>query len=173
MLNCFYVLSAKNELIYFNEVESINKKTDVKWPPKSKINKKEQKKRRNARVRRLVLPKSPLVVFSELFNDVPIHLFEHQLHNVKRYTATFEFDGQTYSENDISKIQAKQKACEKCLRIMLANKLNEQYEKKEESLMDVEENGSISKPKGSPQDDFPWGHFASLAMYKLINQWKL
>jgi len=39
--------------------------------------------------------------------------------------------------------------------------------------MEVGENGSISKAKGLPQEDFPWRHFASLAMYNLINQWKL
>jgi len=39
--------------------------------------------------------------------------------------------------------------------------------------MEVRENGSISEPKGIPQDDFPWGNFASLALYKLINQWEI
>jgi len=35
------------------------------------------------------------------------------------------------------------------------------------------ENGSVSKAKGPPQEDFPWQHFASLAMHNLINQWEL
>jgi len=39
--------------------------------------------------------------------------------------------------------------------------------------MELGENGSISKPKGPPQEDFPWPQLASLAMYNLINQWKL
>lgn len=45
------------------------------------INKKEQKKRLNARMRRLVCPKSPLMVFSELYKDIPIKLVEQQTHN--------------------------------------------------------------------------------------------
>uniref|UniRef100_A0A2S2NGM1 DRBM domain-containing protein n=1 Tax=Schizaphis graminum TaxID=13262 RepID=A0A2S2NGM1_SCHGA len=128
-------------------------------------------------MRRLVSPKSPLMVFSELFKDVPIHLQEHPLHNVMSYTATLEIDGQMYSGNHISKTQAKQKACENFLRIMLAKKISERSEKKEETPMDVKmeigENSSVSKPKGPPQEDFPWPHFASLAMHNLINQWEL
>jgi len=54
------------------------------------IKKKEQKKRLNAKMRRLVTPKSPLMVFSELFKGVPILLQEKTINNVKGYTATFE-----------------------------------------------------------------------------------
>jgi len=49
--------------------------------------------------------------------------------------------------------------------------------KKEESTLDVQmevgENGSISKSKEPPQEDFLWPHFASLDMHNLINQWEL
>jgi len=41
-------------------------------------------------MRRLVSPKSPLMVFSELFKDVPIQLQEHPLNNCMSYTATLE-----------------------------------------------------------------------------------
>lgn len=44
----------------------------------------------NARVQRLISPKNPLVVFSELFKDVPILLQEHQLTSGVHYTATLE-----------------------------------------------------------------------------------
>jgi len=36
--------------------------------------------------------------------------------------------------------------------------------------MKVGENGSISKSKEPPQEDFPLPHFASLAIHNLINQ---
>ncbi|XP_060854227.1 uncharacterized protein LOC132932054 [Rhopalosiphum padi] len=167
----------QNKRIKLEDEKSISEKSEVKWPVKRKISKKERKKRLNARMRRLVSPKSPLMVFSELFKDVPIHLQEHPLHNVMSYTATLEVDGQMYSGNHISKTQAKQKACENFLRIMLAKKISERSEKKEELPMEVEmeigENSSVSKPKGPPQEDFPWPHFASLAMHNLINQWEL
>jgi len=39
--------------------------------------------------------------------------------------------------------------------------------------MEEGENGTVSKPKGPPQEDFPWPHFASLAMHNLIHQWEL
>lgn len=50
------------------------------------INKKEQKKRLNARMRRLVCPKSPLMVFSELYKDVAIKLEERQTQTQTSYT---------------------------------------------------------------------------------------
>lgn len=53
------------------------------------INKKEQKKRLNARMRRLICPKSPLMVFSELYKDVPIQLESTTRNNYLFYTAFF------------------------------------------------------------------------------------
>ncbi|XP_008187398.1 uncharacterized protein LOC100169140 isoform X2 [Acyrthosiphon pisum] len=166
-----------NKRIKLEDESSITEKSEVKWPVKRKINKKERKKRLNARMRRLVSPKSPLMVFSELFKDVPIQLQEHSINNVTGYTATLEIDGQMYTANHFSKTQAKQKACENFLRIMLAKKISERSEKKEESPMEPVtedgENGTVPKPKGPPQEDFPWPHFASLAMHNLIHQWEL
>ncbi|CAI6377387.1 unnamed protein product [Macrosiphum euphorbiae] len=161
----------ENKRIKLEVESSINEKSEVKWPVKRKINKKERKKRLNARMRRLVSPKSPLMTFSELFKDVPIQL--HSINNVTSYTATLEIDGQMYTANHISKTQAKQKACENFLRIMLTKKISEQSEKKEESPIETVtvdgENGTVRKPNGPPQEDFPWPNFASLA----IHQWKL
>jgi len=39
--------------------------------------------------------------------------------------------------------------------------------------MEDRENGSVSKPIRPSQDDFPWPHYASLAMYNLLQQWEL
>ncbi|KAE9528551.1 hypothetical protein AGLY_012122 [Aphis glycines] len=172
--NC---VTTSDKLIKYDGGKSINEKTDIKWPVKRKINRKEQRKRLNARMRRLVRPKSSLMVFSELFNDVQIKLQKHSLHSVMSYTATIEIGGEIYYGNDISKTQAKEKACENFLRTMLAKKLSQQSEEKEESPMNVEmevgEIDSVSKPKGHPQEDFPWPNFVSLAMHNLINQWNI
>lgn len=54
------------------------------------LNKKEQKKRLNARMRRLVCPKSPLMVFAELYKDVPIKLEEQTHNNCVVFTASIE-----------------------------------------------------------------------------------
>ena len=91
------------------------------------------------------------------------------------YTASIEFDGQAYTGDHVSKTQAKQKACEHFLRVMLAKKMNEWPEKKYECFekSKVEESVTSSKPKGPPQEDFPWPHFASLAMHNLIAHWEL
>lgn len=39
--------------------------------------------------------------------------------------------------------------------------------------MDNRKYGTAQKPTEPPQEDFPWPHFASIAMHKLINQWNL
>lgn len=39
--------------------------------------------------------------------------------------------------------------------------------------MEDGENGTSVKSKGPPQEDFPWPHFASLAMHNLIAHWEL
>ncbi|XP_008184601.2 uncharacterized protein LOC100573606 [Acyrthosiphon pisum] len=171
------VKELEDKQINLEDEKSNSMMSKIKWPTRQKTNKKERKKRLNARMRRLVSPKSPLMVFSELFNDVPIHLQENTINNVKRYTATLQVDGQVYTGNHNSKIKAKQKACEHFLRIMLAKKISEQSEKKQEFPIEVDmedgKNDTVSKPKGPPQEDFPWPHFASLAMHNLINYWEL
>lgn len=42
-----------------------------------------------------------------------------------------------------------------------------------EQDMKNKEKGTVPKPKDFLHDDFPWSHFASLGMHKLINQWEL
>ncbi|CAH1731344.1 unnamed protein product [Aphis gossypii] len=151
VVNC---ITTPDKLIKHDRDKLINEKTDVKWPVKCRISRKERREQLNAQMRRLVRPKSSLMVFSELFKNVQINLQEHPLHNVMSYTAILEIDGLRYYGNDISTTQAKQKACEEFLRIMLTKKLSEEFEVKEKSPMNVEmevgENGSVSKPKGPP-----------------------
>lgn len=54
------------------------------------INNSKRKKRRNAEVYRLVSPKTPLMIFSELFKGIPIELQEHSINIVTGYTATIK-----------------------------------------------------------------------------------
>ncbi|CAI6354671.1 unnamed protein product [Macrosiphum euphorbiae] len=170
------VKDLENKRINLEDEKSNKKMSEVKWPVRQKSSKKERKKRLNARMRRLVSPKSPLTVVSELFNDVPIHFEDQSINNVTGYTVTLQVDGQVYTGKHISKIRAKQKACERFLRNMLAKKISEESEKKEESPIGIdmkdEKNGTLPNPK-VPQEDFPWLHFASLAMHNLIHCWKL
>ncbi|XP_050428020.1 uncharacterized protein LOC126838000 [Adelges cooleyi] len=140
------------------------------WPPKTKINKKEQKKKLNAKMRRLICPKSPLMVFSEMCNNVPIKLQENIQTSYTTYIASIEVDGQTYIGEHMSKTQAKQKACERFLRTLLAKKMTEPPAKKED--MDVSASAATI-PQGQPKEDFPWPLFASLAMHNLIAHWEL
>ncbi|XP_060861004.1 uncharacterized protein LOC132938015 [Metopolophium dirhodum] len=164
----------ENKRIRLEDERSISEKSDVYSIQKN--NKEEPNNHLNAQMRRIVSHKNPLMIISELLNDVPIQLQEHSIkNNVTGYTATLEIDGQMSTANHISKTQAKQKACENFLRIMLAKQISERSERKEESHMQIEiedgENGTVQKPK--EHEDFPLLLFASLAMYNLIHQWKL
>jgi len=173
----------KNNALNDDDVQSAEEsstgKSEIKWPVKRKVNKKEQKKRLNARMRRLVCPKSPLMVFSELYKNIPITINEESQNNFVMYTASFEVDGQVYTGNHVSKTQAKQKACENFLRVVLEKKMSEPEVKPEcftENNMEVgsEENGTSAKPyRGPPMEDFPWPQFVSLAMHNLISHWDL
>ncbi|XP_060858050.1 uncharacterized protein LOC132935493 isoform X2 [Metopolophium dirhodum] len=165
----------ENKRIQFEDTRSISKKSKVKWSLKQKI---DTKNRWKVQMRRLISPKNPIMIISEWFNGVPIKLQQHSIkNNVTGYTATLEIDGQMYTANHISKTQAKHKACENFLRIMMAKKINERSEKKKESPMEIDmvdgEIGTGPKPNEHPQDDFPWPLFASLAMHNLMHQWKL
>ncbi|KAF0712334.1 mediator of RNA polymerase II transcription subunit 15-like [Aphis craccivora] len=46
---------------------------------------------------------------------------------------------------------------------------NLKYTIQESPEIEVWKNDTKSKPKGSSQEDFPWSHFASLAIHNLIN----
>ncbi|KAE9528900.1 hypothetical protein AGLY_012475 [Aphis glycines] len=176
--NC---VTTSDKLIKHVGYKSINKKTGLKWPLKGhllyKLHRLERRKQMNNLIPRSACPKSPLMIFLELFNHKSISLQKYRSDNVIRYVATVCIDGQEFYGNNISPIQAQEEACEKFLRIMLAKQLSEQSENKEESPMnvemEVEENGSVLKPKGPPQEDFPCSHLVSLAMYNLINQWNI
>ncbi|CAH1707716.1 unnamed protein product [Aphis gossypii] len=124
--------------------------------------------------RRQVSPKSPLMIFNELVKNIKIQLQEHQGGASKHttgYTAMFEIGGKTYIGNDVSKKQAKQKACESYLMTIFKDQIKK-YEGSPE--MEVGENTRESKTKIPHQKDLPWLQFASLqVMRNYINQWEV
>ncbi|KAE9526944.1 hypothetical protein AGLY_013592 [Aphis glycines] len=87
------------------------------------------------------------------------------------YTAMFEIGGKTYIGNDVSKKQAKQKACKSYLMTIFKDQIKK-YKGSPE--MEVGENTRESKTKIPHQKDFPWSQFASLqVMRNYINQWEV
>ncbi|VVC44893.1 Double-stranded RNA-binding domain [Cinara cedri] len=154
---------------------------EVKQSLRRKMFKKEQKKRFNARIRRLICPKSPLKVFSELYSDVPIKLEAQMRGNFVIFIASIMIDDQLYTGDHVSKTQAKEIACEKFLRKMLSNEIcqtsracSEEVASTAENSKEVDGTGNTNsvKPKESSQD-FPWLHFNSLAMHNLLSNWNL
>ncbi|KAF0742061.1 Uncharacterized protein FWK35_00023036 [Aphis craccivora] len=142
--------------------EKANEKTDVR----PLVKRKKKKKKRLLNIFPLINPKNPQEVFAELFYGKPINLKINQAdtNNGISYTATVEIDNQMYTGSHISENQAKHMACENFLRTILEKKITGQS---------LENAASTSTSEGPPQEDFPWAHFASLAMHNLLNQWQL
>ncbi|VVC26038.1 Double-stranded RNA-binding domain [Cinara cedri] len=152
---------------------SQEEKSEVKMPNKRRM-KKKQKKRSVTQIHRSIFPKDPLMIFFELYKNVPITLEEETHSNCVIFTASIMIDGQLYTGDHISKNKAKQKACENLFRSMLAKKISEDTSSFDEStVMDSTDNINSAEPMELPEEDFPWSHFASLAMHTLINQWDI
>ena len=98
------------------------------WPtrrwPTFKVSKKIKRRRMNARLRRLLVPKNALMVLNELHPGVKFSVQEQKnaLHQCF-CTVQVEVEGKMYSGQGISKTLAKQLACENALRGLLLEKL--------------------------------------------------
>lgn len=165
------------------------------WPrrgPSFKVSKKIKRRRMNARLRRLLVPKNALMVLNELHPGVKFSVQE-QKNALHQYfcTVQVEVEGKTYSGQGISRMLAKQTACENALKGLLLEKLAKVDQEQQQQLQqppadDIEmeddkntsggEGDSImsdSKPRRSfPEDDVPWGSLASFALHKLFTEWQ-
>lgn len=97
------------------------------WPrrwPTFKVSKKIKRRRMNARLRRLLVPKNALMVLNELHPGIKFSVQEQKnaLHQCF-CTVQVEVEGKTYSGQGISKTLAKQIACENALKGLLLEKL--------------------------------------------------
>lgn len=134
-----------------------------------------KKKRTNFRLRKVIVPKAPLMVLNEMIGSVnynfidapppmpngmgiqpPMHLF----------TAQCVVDGITFSGTGPSKQIAKNICAEHAIHSVVVKK-SEQAKIKEQSDPD----GNPLKPN-QMEDETPWAQLASLALFKLFNDWQ-
>lgn len=165
------------------------------WPrrgPSFKVSKKIKRRRMNARLRRLLVPKNALMVLNELHPGVKFSVQE-QKNALHQYfcTVQVEVEGKTYTGQGISRVLAKQTACENALKGLLLEKLAKADQEQQQQLpqpptddveMDEEKNTSggegdsiisDSRPRRHfPEDDVPWGSLASFALHKLFTEWQ-
>lgn len=138
---------------------------------KKKIPKATLKKRHNYRLRKLVAPKAPLTVLNELlgtqepvtytFQDSGPH--EHVPH---MFTALTTVYGENYQGVGPSKAIAKNICAEQVIQAIVAKKCREQRD-----CMETGDENS-EKPKNVNEDETPWASLASLALFKLFNDWQ-
>lgn len=136
-----------------------------------KVPKSVQKKRNNYRLRRLVAPKAPLTVLNEMVGaqDPVQYQFIENTGGAPAgvptlFTAQASVYGEIYTGTGPSKAIAKNICAEQAIQAIVAKKC---FEKKM-MKMEVEEEGE--KPK--QEDETPWASLASLALFKLFNDWQ-
>lgn len=136
---------------------------------KKKIPKSIQKKRNNYRLRKMVAPKAPLTVLNELLGTQdPVTYTFMDTDGVSpnmphMFTALATVYGEKYQGMGPSKAIAKNICAEQVIQAIVAKKCQE----KRESMETGDEN---EKPK--LEDETPWASLASLALFKLFNDWQ-
>merc|ERR1711997_854090 len=127
-----------------------------------------RKKRMNFRLRKVLTPKSPLMVLNEIvggvnytFVDTPTSMLTPGIPHL--FTAQCVIEGETFSGTGPSKQIAKNICAEHVVQYVVTKKCTE-------SKVKVEEADPTAKPP--MEDDTPWLQLASLALFKLFNDWQ-
>jgi len=121
------------------------------------------RRRNNARIKKMVAPKAPVQVLNELVGpgNVKYTVLSPNpgmmaMHGPKLVTAEVLVDGQTFSGSGPNKTIAKNIAAEAAIHFVVMQKNKE---------LPPEDGGRF-------QDSTPWGALASLALFKLFNDWQ-
>lgn len=127
-----------------------------------------RKRRMNFRLRKILTPKSPLMVLNEIvggvnytFVDTPTSMLTPGIPHL--FTAQCVVEGETFSGTGPSKQIAKNICAEHVIQFVVTKKCTEPKVK-------VEEADPTAKPP--MEDDTPWLQLASLALFKLFNDWQ-
>ncbi|XP_063225449.1 double-stranded RNA-specific editase 1 [Bacillus rossius redtenbacheri] len=152
-----------------------------KRPYPFKVSKAVMRRRQNARLRKMLQPKSALVVLTEVVPGAKFNFLEHinALGQVT-YQANVEIEGKVYSGQSLNKTVAKQIASENALKAVLLDMISKSPVKMEQSGSEKgDENndgsdGEENKEKSTdiPEDEVPWRSLTSFAIYKLFLEWQ-
>jgi len=144
-----------------------------------------RKKRINFRLRKLLSPKSPLMVVNEMVGSVSYNFIDAPAGGGMApgiphlFTAQCVVDDQTFSGTGPSKQIAKNICAEHVIQYVVTKKCNENRNKPpvvDQQMADpnvqpsdesIEENA-----KPTIEDETPWLQLASLALFKLFNDWQ-
>ncbi|CAK1551390.1 unnamed protein product [Leptosia nina] len=148
------------------------------WMKKVKrISNKERRRRQNQNLRRLVTPKSALMVLNEMVPGMQLAFkvepalptkFNH-MHNVM-FCAEVIFDGVTYKGFGETKTAARNAAAEQAVRDIIIKKMTRTFS--EDKPQEAESaNGEESMDTGE-EEPMPMIQIASFALHKLFSEWE-
>jgi len=159
-----------------NESEGEEKKKP--WFPRKKdggvkkIPKEVQKRRRNYRLKKMLTPKAPLMILHELLGPCLQYEVSETVGPKASvpalYAAKTTYEEQTFSGIGPSKSIAKNICAEQVLQFITTKTCTKTEDEDEGN----EENGDGDKPRKAPETDTPWVSLASLALFKLFNDWQ-
>lgn len=155
------------------DMKPFSTKFDGAYPKSKPIPNAVKKKRTNFRLRKVIVPKAPLMVLNEMVGSVnytfldtsspmpnmgtvPMHLF----------TAQCVVDGETFTGTGPSKQIAKNICAEHAIQAVVVKKSKEAKIKEQ-----TDSDGNPLKPN-QMEDETPWAQLASLALFKLFNDWQ-
>lgn len=155
------------------DIKPFTMKIDGGIPKTKPIPNSVKKKRTNFRLRKVIVPKAPLMVLNEMVGSVnytflntppipntmgtpPMHLF----------TAQCVVNGETFTGTGPSKQIAKNICAEHAVQAVVVKKSKEAKMKTQ-----TDSEGNPLKPN-QMEDETPWAQLASLALFKLFNDWQ-
>lgn len=136
-----------------------------------KVPKDVQKRRRNYRLKKMLTPKAPIMVLHELLGQSSVNYEiiepgQPSMRNMPQlYTAKTVYQEQTFTGMGPSKSVAKNVCAEHVLQFITTQSCLKKAEKQDQ------ENGSPNN-KRNQESDTPWVSLASLALFKLFNDWQ-
>jgi len=139
-----------------------------------KVPKDVQKRRRNYRLKKMLTPKAPIMVLHELLGQASVNYEtveteQQTMRNMPQlFTVKAVYEDQEFSGMGPSKSIAKNICAEHIIQYITTKSCLKKPESEEN-----QENGSPnSKNNRNQESDTPWVSLASLALFKLFNDWQ-
>ncbi|KAH8304469.1 hypothetical protein KR059_010687 [Drosophila kikkawai] len=142
---------------------------------KSSERTRDKKQRQNRQLRKSMLPKNALMALNEV-KGVTISDFTIDSNPDGGFTAVVTVNSNQYEGKGLSKMSAKNAACEKAWRDFIIAKMTPKKAKlppaSSSDANGVEPMDTNEDESESPEDDLPMLNLASFAIYKLFSEWE-
>ncbi|BFG01964.1 uncharacterized protein DMAD_01597 [Drosophila madeirensis] len=144
---------------------------------KSSERTRDKKQRQNRQLRKSMLPKNALMALNEL-KGINISDFTINSNPDGGFTAIVTVNSNQYQGKGLSKMSAKNLACEHALRDYIIAKMKPKPRKPKTSVEETQPSTATepmdtsSSDTESPEDELPMLNLASFAIYKLFSEWE-